>query len=178
VTAYALAFGSLLLAGARIGDLFGRKRPFVPSTIGFGAAVGLLLGGLLTQSLSWRWTLFVNLDFAVVACLVAGAVLLALFVAIQIRAAHPLMPLRVVPDRDRGGSYLALAIVGLGTFGFFLFLTYYLQQTKGYSPIRTGVAFLPLAVASVISAAVANVRVVPGTGRGPVLALGMALSDG
>ncbi len=92
------------------------------------------------------------------------------------RAAHPLMPLRVVLDRDRGGSYLALAIVGLGTFGVFLFLTYYLQQTKGYSPSRTGIAFLPLAAASVISAAVANARVVPRIGPGPVVALGMALS--
>ena len=290
VTAYALAFGSLLLAGGRIGDLFGRKRLFVASTIGFGAAsalggaaqsfgvlvaarglqgvfaalmapaalslvsttftdprergtafgiwgaiggagaaIGLLLGGVLTQDLSWRWTLFVNLAFAfvavagaaallrrdvrsarepidvpgtvtatgglfalvygfayaqahswgsstTVACLVAGAVLLAVFVAIQLRSAHPLMPLRVVLDRNRGGSYLALAIVGLGTFGVFLFMTYYLQQTKGYSPSRTGLAFLPFAVASVISAAVANARVVPRTGPGPVVASGMALS--
>ncbi|HUA05822.1 MAG TPA: MFS transporter [Solirubrobacteraceae bacterium] len=290
VTAYALAFGSLLLAGGRIGDLFGRKRLFVASTIGFGAAsalggaaqsfgmlvaarglqgvfaalmapaalslvsttftdpgergtafgiwgaiggagaaVGLLLGGVLTQDLSWRWTLFVNLAFAfvagvgaarllrrdvssarepidvpgtvtataglfalvygfayaqnhswgsstTVACLVAGVLLLTTFVAIQIRSAHPLMPLRVVLDRNRGGSYLALAIVGLGTFGVFLFLTYYLQETQGYSPIETGVAFLPLSVAVVISAALANARVVPRTGPRPVLALGMALS--
>jgi EmrB/QacA subfamily drug resistance transporter len=289
VTAYALAFGSLLLAGGKIGDLFGRKRVFIASTIGFGAAsalggaaqsfgvlvaarglqgvfaalmapaalslvsttftdprergtafgiwgaiggagaaIGLLLGGVLTQDLSWRWTLFVNLAFAIlavagavallrrdvssarepidvpgtvtatgglfalvygfayaqnhswgssttVACLAAGVLLLALFVAIQIRAAHPLMPLRVVLDRNRGGSYLALAIVGLGTFGVFLFLTYYLQQTKGYSPSRTGVAFLPFAVASVIGAAVASARVVPRTGPRPVVALGMVL---
>ena len=290
VTAYALAFGSLLLAGGRIGDLFGRKRLFVASTIGFGAAsavggaaqsfgilvaarglqgvfaalmapaalslvsttftdprergtafgiwgaiggagaaVGLLLGGVLTQDLSWRWTLFVNLAFAfvaavgaaallrrdvssahepidvpgtvtatgglfalvygfayaqnhswgsstTVACLVAGMLLLALFVAIQIRATHPLMPLRVVLDRDRGGSYLALAIAGLGLFGVFLFLTYYLQQTKDYSPSRTGLAFLPLSAAVVITAAVANARVVPRTGPRPVIASGMALA--
>ena len=290
VTAYALAFGSLLLAGGRLGDLFGRKRLFIASTIGFaaasavggaaqsfgmlvaarglqgvfaalmapaalslvsttftdpreratafgiwgaiggaGAAVGLLLGGVLTESLSWRWTLFVNLGFAIVAAvgaaallrrdvssarepidvpgtltataglfalvygfayaqnhswgssttigfLVVGALLLAVFVAIQMRAAHPLMPLRVVLDRDRGGSYLALGIAGLGLFGVFLSLTYYLQQTKGYSPIRTGVAFLPLAAASVIGAAVANARVVPRTGPRPVIASGMALT--
>jgi EmrB/QacA subfamily drug resistance transporter len=290
VTAYALAFGSLLLAGGRLGDLFGRKLLFVASTIGFavasvaggaaqsfgilvaarglqgvfaalmapaalslvtnaftdprergtafgiwgaiggaGAAVGLLLGGVLTQDLSWRWTLFVNLGFAIVAalgaaallrrdqnaarepidvpgtitatgglfalvygfayaqnhgwgssttvaCLVAGAVLLAVFVAIQSRAAHPLMPLRVVLDRNRGGSYLALAIVGLGTFGVFLFLTYYLQEIKGYSPIRTGLAFLPLAAVLVIAAAVANAQVVPRTGPRLVIASGMALS--
>ena len=290
VTAYALAFGGLLLAGGRIGDLFGRKRLFVASTIGFaaasaiggaaqsfgmlvaarglqgvfaalmapaalslvsntftnprergtafgiwgaiggaGAAIGLLLGGLLTQDLSWRWTLFVNLGFAsvaavgaaallrrdvssarepidvpgtltataglfalvygfayaqnhswgsstTIACLAAGALLLAVFVAIQMRAAHPLMPLRVVLDRNRGGSYLALGIAGLGLFGVFLFLTYYLQQTKGYSPIRTGLAFLPLSGAVVIGAAIANARVVPRTGPRPVIASGMALT--
>jgi EmrB/QacA subfamily drug resistance transporter len=290
VTAYALAFGSLLLAGGRIGDLFGRKRLFVASTIGFGtasalggaaqsfgvlvaarglqgvfaalmapaalslvstaftdprergtafgiwgaiggagAAVGLLLGGILTQDLSWRWTLFVNLAFALaaavgaaallrrdvssarepidvpgtvtatgglfalvygfayaqnhswgssttVACLVAGVLLLALFVAIQIRAAHPLMPLRVVLDRNRGGSYIALGIAGLGLFGVFLFLTYYLQEIKDYSPSRTGIAFLPMAGAVVITAAVANARIVPRTGPRPVIASGMAFA--
>ncbi len=290
VTAYALAFGGLLLAGGRLGDLFGRKGLFVASTIGFaaasaiggaaqsfgvlvaarglqgvfaalmapaalslvsntftnprergtafgiwgaiggaGAAIGLLLGGILTQDLSWRWTLFVNLGFAFVAavgaaallrrdvssarepidvpgtltataglfalvygfayaqdhswgssttiaCLAAGAMLLAVFVAIQMRAAHPLMPLRVVLDRNRGGSYLALGIAGLGLFGVFLFLTYYLQQTEGYSPIRTGLAFLPLSGAVVIGAAIANARVVPRTGPRPVIASGMALT--
>jgi EmrB/QacA subfamily drug resistance transporter len=290
VTAYALTFGSLLLAGGRLGDLFGRKRLFVASAIGFGAAsalggaaqsfgmlvtaralqgvfaalmapaalslvsnafrdprergaafgiwgaiggggaaIGLLLGGVLTQSLSWRWTLFVNLAFAIVAaagavallrrdvssarepidvpgtitataglfalvygfayaqnhswgssttvaCLAAGVVLLAVFVAIQIRSAHPLMPLRVVLDRNRGGSYLALGIAGLGLFGVFLFSTYYLQTIKGYSPTRTGLAFLPLSVAVVISAGVANALIAPRTGPRPVIASGMALS--
>ena len=280
VTAYALAFGSLLLAGGRLGDLLGRKRLFIASTIGFaaasavggaaqsfdvlvaarglqgvfaalmapaalslasttftdpreratafgiwgaiggaGAAIGLLLGGILTQDLSWRWTLLVNLAFAApaalgalallrpdassarepidvpgtltataglfalvygfayaqnhswgssttIAFLAAGAVLLAVFVAIQARAAHPLMPLRVVLDRNRGGSYLALGIVGLGTFGVFLFSTYYLQEIKGYSPSGTGLAFLPLSAALVIAATVANARLLPRTGPG------------
>src|SRR6202795_5173460 len=78
VTAYALAFGSLLLVGGRLGDMFSRKWIFISGLIGFavasalgGAAVGLLLGGLLTQYLSWRYTLFVNLIFAAIA--VAGA---------------------------------------------------------------------------------------------------------
>lgn len=290
VTAYALAFGGLLLAGGRIVDLFGRKRLFVASTIGFaaasalggaaqsygmlvaarglqgvfaalmapaalsvvsttfadpteratafgiwgaiggaGAAVGLLLGGVLTQDLSWRWTLFVNLAFGIVAAvgaiallrrdvssaheridvpgtvtataglfalvygfahaqnhswgssttvgfLVAGALLLAVFVAIQARAAHPLLPLRVVLDRNRGGSFLALGIAGLGLFGVFLFATYYLQETRGYSPSRTGLAFLPLSAVLVIAATVANARLVPRTGPRAVVAAGMALS--
>jgi EmrB/QacA subfamily drug resistance transporter len=290
VTTYALAFGSLLLAGGRVGDLYGRKRVFVASTIGFaaastiggaaqsfgmlvaargmqgafaalmapaalslasttftdarergaafgiwgaiggaGAAIGLLLGGVLTQSLSWRWTMFVNLAFATVAaigaaallrrdvhparepidvpgtvtattglfalvygfayaqdhswgssttiaCLAAGALLLAVFVAIQTRAAHPLLPPRVVLDRNRGASYLTLGTIGLGSFGVFLFSTYYLQQIRGYSPIRTGLAFVPLSVALVIAAAVVNTRVVPRTGPRPIVASGLALA--
>jgi hypothetical protein len=108
--------------------------------------------------------------------LAAGAVLLAVFVAIQTRAAHPLLPPRVVLDRNRGGSYLALGIAGLGLFGVFLFSTYYLQEIKGYSPTRTGLAFLPLSIAVVISAGVANARIVPRTGPRLVIASGMALS--
>ena len=158
--------------------------------------MGLLLGGALTEYLSWRWTLYVNLIFAGVAftggvlllarqpspvrprldipgvllvssgvfCLVygfsnaathnwhtpstygflaAGAALLAAFALWQGRAAHPLLPPRVVLDRNRGGAYLSFFIAAAGMFGIFLFLTYYLQQTLGYSPLVTGFAFLP-----------------------------------
>src|SRR6201985_2562510 len=160
---------------------------------GAGGAVGLLLGGLLTEYLSWRWTLYVNLIFAGVAsaggalllgrqpssarprldipgvlleaggmfCLVygfanaashswatpstygflaAGVALLAAFAAWQARAAHPLLPPRVVLDRNRSGAYLSMLFVSAGLFGTFLFLTYYLQQTLGYSPLVTGYA--------------------------------------
>jgi EmrB/QacA subfamily drug resistance transporter len=290
VTAYALAFGSVLLVGGRLGDLLGRKRLFVGGTIGFavasvvggaaqsfdvlvaaralqgvfaavmapaalslvsttftdarergiafgvwggiaggGGAIGLLLGGLLTQSLSWRWTLFINLALAIpaamaavallradarsartridvpgtvtatgglfalvygfahaethgwgssatVAFLAAGVALLVAFVAIQIRSTHPLLPLRVVLDRDRGASLLILGVLGIGVFAVFLFLTYYLQQTKGYSPISTGLAYLPLTGVLVISAGVANARLVPRFGPRPLIALGMALT--
>ena len=78
--------------------------------------------------------------------LAAGAVLLAAFTWVERRAAHPLLPLRVVLDRNRGGSFLAVALAGAGMFGVFLFLTYYLQQTLGFSPIQTGLAFLPMIV--------------------------------
>src|SRR6201984_2804679 len=164
---------------------------------GAGGAIGLLLGGALTEYLSWRWTLYVNLVFAAVAfaggalllkrqpspvkprldipgvllvsggvfCLVygfsnaaahswatpstygfiaAGVVLLVVFAAWQTRAAHPLLPPRVVLDRNRGGAYLSFFIAAAGLFGIFLFLTYYLQQTLGYSPLVTGLAFLPI----------------------------------
>ncbi len=291
VTAYALAFGSLLLAGGRLGDLLGRKQLFIASTIGFaaasavggaaqsfdvlvaarglqgvfaalmapaalslvsttftdpgeratafgiwgaiggaGAAIGLLLGGILTQDLSWRWTLFVNLAFAALAALGAVALLRRDVSSAResidvpgnadrdrrpVRARSTVsptprttagdppqpsrswrlerccsrrssrskpaprtrsMPLRVVLDRNRGGSYLALGIVGLGTFGVFLFATYYLQEIKGYSPSRTGLAFLPLSAALVIAATVASARLLPRTGPRPVMASGMTLA--
>jgi hypothetical protein len=83
--------------------------------------------------------------------LAAGAALLAVFAFWQSRAASPLLPPRVVLDRNRGGAYLAVLIVGAGMFGIFLFLTYYLQQTLGYSPVVSGVAFLPLIAMVVVS---------------------------
>ena len=76
-----------------------------------------------------------------VAMFVASVVLLSSFVLLQRRVAQPLLPLRVVLDRDRGGSYLAMGIAGIGMFGVFLFLTYYLQTTLGFyaGPDRPGV---------------------------------------
>ncbi|MDF6043001.1 MFS transporter [Streptomyces sp. JH14] len=259
ITAYALAFGGLLLFGGRIADLWGRKRTFVVGLIGFalasalggaaqnqgmlfgsralqgvfgallapaalsllavmftdakerakafgiygaiaggGGAVGLILGGFLTQTLNWRWTFFVNIPFAVVAAagayfvirepagsrnrssldipgvvlsalglvslvygftraessgwsdpltigtFVAAGVLLLSFVLTEARVKSPLLPLRVVMDRNRGGVYLSLGLAIIAMFGLFLFLTYYLQVVRGYSPIRTGFAFLPM----------------------------------
>jgi len=162
-----------------------------------GAAIGLLAGGLLTEHLSWRWTLYVNLAlaaltiagtllvvrpgprtrgqrvdvtgtilasaglFAVVfgfsraqidgwsaaptwATLTATAVLLATFGWRQTRAAHRLLPLRILTDRNRAASLLGLLLVDVGIFAVFLFLTYYLQQTLHYTPVQTGLAFLPI----------------------------------
>jgi predicted MFS family arabinose efflux permease len=111
-----------------------------------------------------------------IAFLGAGVALLAAFVAIQRRAEHPLLPLRVVLDRNRGGSYLAVGIVGAGMFGVFLFLTYYLQQTLGYSPVKTGLAFLPMIGALMATATTATTRVLPRTGPRPLLTLGMVLA--
>ena len=259
ITAYALAFGGLLLFGGRIADLWGRKRTFVVGLIGFalasalggaaqnqgmlfgsralqgvfgallapaalsllavmftdakerakafgiygaiaggGGAVGLILGGFLTQTLNWRWTFFVNIPFAIVAAagayfvirepagsrnrspldvpgvvlsalglvslvygftraesagwsdaltvgsFVAAGVLLLSFVLTEAKVKSPLLPLRVVMDRNRGGVYLSLGLAVIAMFGLFLFLTYYLQVVKGYSPIKTGFAFMPM----------------------------------
>ena len=289
ITAYALAFGSLLLLGGRLGDLFGRKWAFIGGLLGFsiasaiggaadsfgvlvtaralqgvfgallapaalallsttftdpeergkafgifgaiaggGAAVGLLLGGILTEILSWRWCLYVNLLIAVPTAIAAlrfvvnqaqpqrppldmpgtvtasaglfalvygfsnsetnswghpvtiimlalAVALLAAFVLIERRAAHPLLPLRVIADRTRGGSYLAIGISGIALFAVFLFLTYFLQQTKGFTPIQSGLAFLPMTAAIVITAALVNTRFLPRVGPRPLLVLGMAL---
>jgi EmrB/QacA subfamily drug resistance transporter len=172
---------------------------------GGGGAVGLLLGGVLTEYASWRWTLLVSTPVAVLAALAAlryvresrahgdtrydipgalvstaglvglvyafvrapsagwtswgtlglligSVVLLALFVVIELRTKHPLLPMRVIMDANRGGAYLAALLVGTGLFGVFLFLTFYLQETLHYSALGTGVAFLPFAVGIVVGA--------------------------
>ena len=270
ITAYTLAFGSLLLLGGRIGDYMGRKKIFVIGLIGFaaasalggiastqellfasralqgvfaallaptalaiisvtftvpqerakafgvigaisggGAAIGLIAGGTLTEYASWRWCLGVNVPIAIFAAvlglkfvheskaagnntydipgvltataglfsltygfneaatsgwsdtktisfLVAAVVLLALFVTIEKRVANPLMPLRVITERNRGGSYLGSLVVGAGLFSMFLFLGLYLQVILGYSPLRSGFAFLPFTFGIIVFAGIAS----------------------
>jgi EmrB/QacA subfamily drug resistance transporter len=198
---------------------------------GAGASVGLLLGGVLTQYLSWRYCMFVNLAFAVVAIagglallehhahertshidvpgaatitlglfalvygfshaetsswtngltvgfLAAGVILLGLFYAIERRVAEPLLPLRVVTDRNRGASFLAMLLASVAMFGVFLFLTYYLQRTQGYSPVKTGLAFLPLTGLLVIVSVVAQTQLTPRFGPRIMVAIGMLFGAG
>jgi MFS family permease len=257
ITAYALAFGSLLLLGGRVGDLSGRRRVFLVSLVAFalasalggaapslavlvlaravqgaaaamlvpaalgtlittysgesergkafavfgavsmgGGAVGLILGGVLTEYLSWRWCMYVNVVFgaaaffgalaclpdvksavraridlvgaalaslgllglvfgfsraetdgwtsgATIGSLALGAVLLVSFVLAEQRVTQPLLPLRVVTDRSRATAFATVGIAGTATFGLFLFLTYYLQLVKGFSPLKSGLGFVP-----------------------------------
>ena len=271
ITAYALAFGSLLLLGGRLGDLLGRKRAFLIGMAGFaiasavggaansfgvlvtarafqgafgavlapsvlatlvstftiprerakafgifgavasgGGALGLVLGGVLTEYLSWRWCLYVNLGFAAVAgfgalrymenskpaghpridflgvalgsaglfalvygfshaetagwasgttiaALAAGVVLLVLFVAVEGRIKNPLLPLHVIADRTRGGAYVSVGIAGIAIFGVFLFLAYYLQLVKHFSPVTAGLAFLPMMACIFLSATTSTI---------------------
>jgi EmrB/QacA subfamily drug resistance transporter len=291
VTAYSLAFGSLLLLFGRVSDLVGRRVMFLIGLVGFavasalggaapsfevlviaralqglagamlapaalsllsttfteakeratafavfggiagsGAAIGMLLGGVLTEYLNWRWTLFVNVAISVVAIigaatliprqskvkdrpqldifgtvlvslglfgivygfanaeshpwsapstwgfLVAGVALIAAFVGWQMRAPHPLLPLRVVLNRNRGGSYLAVFITGIGMFGVFLFLNYYLQAILRYSPVMTGLAFLPMVGILMLTAAVCTTQVYPRIGAKVLVFGGMVIA--
>lgn len=179
-----------------------------------GGAVGLLLGGVLTEYINWRWCMYVNIVFAVVAAVgatiyikdrgdqrnrdrldvvgtllatvglvalvygfsraeqdgwgsgltvgmfVAAVVLLAVFALVESRVKAPLLPLRVITDRNRGGAYLSIGLAMIGMFGQFLFLTYFLQLNKGYSPVMCGIAFLPLVVCLVIGSTQVGTRLV------------------
>ncbi len=97
------------------------------------------------------------------------------FVAIESRVAHPLLPLRVPADRDRGASFLSVGLASAAMFGVFLFLTYYLQQNLHYSPIRNGFAFMPLTATIMLSAIIAQTRLAPKFGPRPLVSTGMAL---
>jgi predicted MFS family arabinose efflux permease len=109
--------------------------------------------------------------------LAAGVLLLGLFTWIEHRSAHPLLPLRVVTDRNRGASFLSIGIAGAAMFGVFLFLTYYLQETRGYSPVDTGVAFLPMTASILVSAAIGTTKLRARFGPRVLVALGMALGS-
>jgi len=84
----------------------------------------------------------------------------------------------VILDRDRGGAYVATFIAGAGLFGTFFFLTYYLQQTLGYSPLVTGVAFLPISAGSAITSNLATIVLMPRVGPRPLVASGMLTAAG
>jgi EmrB/QacA subfamily drug resistance transporter len=186
---------------------------------GGGAAIGLVLGGTLTQFASWRWTLLIatrvvresraiertHYDirgtlaataglFALVygfttadthgwgapltvSLLSGAAVLLTGFVLWERRALHPLLPLRVVLDRNRGGSYLASLLVGSAMLGTFLFLTYFFQGTLGYSAVRTGFAFLPFSGGIILGATISS-RLLPRFGPRPLMVTGLLMGMG
>ena len=175
------------------------------SIAGSGAAIGMLLGGVLTQYVSWRWCLYVNLPIALIAgvggwlyvpgsrasgrssldltgaalagaglvaiayassshalwLFAVGIALLALFVLRESRIADPLLPIRIIAGRVRGGVYLAVGLALAGTFGAYLFLTYYLQTIHHYTPLQAGFAFLPITVGSQAAAWLIARRLMP-----------------
>jgi len=289
MSAYTLAFGSLLLLGGRIADYLGRRRLFIIGLLGFGvasalgglaqnqamlfgaralqgafaavmapaalslltvtftearerarafgvygavagggAAIGLVLGGMLTQFASWRWTLLINVPIALAAAvaaqrviresraearhgydlpgaitatgglfllvygftmvashgwassltltLFAGAVaLLVAFVAIELRSPHPLLPMRVILERRRGGSLLTSLLVGCAMLGTFLFLTYFLQGTLHYSALKTGFAFLPFSGGIIVGASAAS-KILPRSGPRNLMVTGLTMA--
>ncbi|MFF3865908.1 MFS transporter [Micromonospora sp. NPDC001898] len=195
---------------------------------GGGAAVGLLLGGVLTEYANWRWCLLVNIPVAIVAivaaiplvpesrahgdtrydvpgavvvtaglvCLVygftkaaedgwdatatlafiaAGVILLAVFVVIELRSSHPLLPMRILLDRNRGGAYIASTLIGAGLFGAFLFLAFYFQVVLQYTPLEAGLASLPVTAGVLVAAAAASV-LLPRIGAKPLMLAGAVLA--
>lgn len=116
-----------------------------------GSAIGLLLGGVLTEYTSWRLSLRQprlrrRRGPSTIAMFVAAVVLLPAFVALEARTAHPLLPLRVVAERNRAGVYLGIGLAMVGMFGQFLFLAYYFQLVQGWSPLVSGLAFMPMTI--------------------------------
>jgi EmrB/QacA subfamily drug resistance transporter len=289
LNAYTLAFGGLLLLGARAGDLLGRRRVFLsgiavftaasllgglatsagwlvaaravqgagaafaaPATLALlmsmyaegrdrtravglytavsvgGAAIGLLAGGVLTEWLSWRWVMFVNVPIGIAVLVAAalvvaetprqsgridltgavtstagmtalvygfvhaassgwsdpttlgsfalGAALLAAFVLVERRAVAPITPLGLFADRTRSGAYVARLLMFAAMFGMFFFLTQFLQDVLGYSPIRTGLAFLPVTIALFTSSQASARVLVERFGDRRVLVVGAVLS--
>jgi EmrB/QacA subfamily drug resistance transporter len=203
---------------------------------GGGAALGLLLGGVLTEYLSWRWCLAVNTPIAILAALAArrfitesratgdtsydipgaltatlglvalvygftraapegyqdtahwtdastlvwfgaAAVLLVAFFVIESRTDHPLLPLRIIAERNRGGAYLSALITGAGLFAMFLFLGLYMQVILQYSPVRAGLAFLPFSVGIILTAGIAA-NLMPKVGPRPLMVPGLLVASG
>ena len=97
-----------------------------------------------------------GIDVEPIGYLVLAVVLLAAFVVVELRSSNPLLPLRVVLDRNRGGTFLASLLVGAGLFAMFLFLTYYFQLNLGYSPLKSGFAFLPFSAGIIVTAGVVS----------------------
>jgi hypothetical protein len=114
-----------------------------------GGLVALVYGFTKASSDGWGAPITVGL-------LIAAAALLVSFVVIELRSSHPLLPMRVILDRNRGGAFLSALLIGVGMFGVFLFLTFYLQVTLDYSVLMTGVAFLPFAVGIIAGAGVSS----------------------
>jgi hypothetical protein len=112
------------------------------------------------------------------ALLFAGVVLLAAFVLVERRVQHPLLPLRIVLNRFRGGAYLAIGLSAIGVFGIFLFLTYYLQLTLAYSPVKSGLAFLPMIAAIIAASTTSSGVLMPRFGPRPLIPAGLLLGAG
>jgi EmrB/QacA subfamily drug resistance transporter len=110
--------------------------------------------------------------------LAVGVALLVAFAFWMGRAKQPLLPPRVVLDRNRGAAYIAILITGAGMFGIFLFITYYMQETLNYSPVITGLAFLPMIAAVATSSNLSNIVLMPRIGPKPIVSTGLLFAAG
>jgi predicted MFS family arabinose efflux permease len=128
-----------------------------------GGAIGLLLGGLLTQSVDWRWCLYINVPIALSVAITASRVVHVPQPERRPRRAFETLRLlpRVVLDRRRGAAYLSALLAIAGMFGAFLFLTYEMQVVLGFSPLQAGLAFLPMSLSSLVVAMLVAPRLLP-----------------
>ena len=108
--------------------------------------------------------------------LAVGVALLIVFAAWQSRAAQPLLPPRVILDRNRGGAYLTMLLFGSALFGIFLFLIYYMQVNLGYSAVKSGVAIVPMVAVIGVMANVGNIKLMPRFGPKPLISLGLLVN--
>jgi EmrB/QacA subfamily drug resistance transporter len=240
-----LAPASLALMTVLFTDAKERAKAFAVygAIAGGGSAVGLLLGGVLTEYADWRWCFWVNLPVAVITIaaglrilpeskapgdtsydvpgavlvtlglasfvygftrvaqkaqenaqpggsgesgwteplalvfIIGGALLVAAFVVLELRTRNPLLPMRIVLDRNRGGAYLTSTLVGAGLIGAFFFLSLYFQQVLQYTPVTAGFASLPTTLGVLVSAGAAS-GLVPKVGPKPLMVLGGLLAAG
>ncbi|WP_293996244.1 MFS transporter [Streptomyces sp.] len=142
----------------------------IPGILVVSAALFAVVYGFAhVESTSWT-------DPVALGSMIVGAVLLVVFVWLETRVAHPLLPLRVVLDRTRGGSFMAVFVIGMGMFSIFLFLTYYFAASLGYSPIKTGLVYLPMVAAVVASSTTMPVLVLPRVGPKIVITAGFLVA--
>ena len=130
--------------------------------------VSLVYG--ITQAESVGWSGTTTLTFIGI-----GLVLLAFFLLVETKTSHPLLPLRILANRNRGGAYLASFFVGIGLFAMFLFLTYFFQAVLGYTPLQSGLLFLPFSAGVIVSAGLAS-QLLPRFGPRWVTASGFVLA--
>lgn len=143
-------FGAFALLHDRPGHSGARLD--VPGVLlGCGGLVAIVYGFSEAEPRGWT-------DSLVLGLFAAGVVLLTTFVWWQTRAPSPLLPLHIVKDRNRAGCFLTMGLAVIGMFGMFLFMTYYLQVILDYSPVKTGMAFLPLTVAIIIGSTQISAR--------------------
>ncbi|MET7682627.1 MFS transporter [Streptomyces sp. NPDC005423] len=141
------------------------------AVLGCGGLVAIVYGFSEAEPRGWT-------DPVVLGLFAAGAVLLTAFVWWQNRAPSPLLPLHIIKDRDRAGCFLTMGLAVIGMFGMFLFLTYYLQVILGYSPVKTGMAFLPLTVAIIIGSTQISARLLNHLPPRALMVPGMILAAG